>query len=570
MKIQKFNYYFILAIYLSPFIYWLTIQLNQDIWWDEITSLKDYALVNFSTTVTTYPDPNNHILFNLINNLFTRVINIRDFYEILDYIYTLRILQAIFASITIYYSYLIVKKFFFKNYAPLAVAALTSTIPFLNFSLQLRGYNLSMMLLVTIIYHSWNYIDHKKTIDLIVLPLLIFSLLYTIPSNVYALLALSITILVDWKIRRNLFQNKLKLKKNKSRKQKQQSSVFQNIDRTFLLLVLVSLIGIVFCYVAYTPVMDDLLNNRFVNPEPKDRLLVLNTFLPDIFFSFLSARWLLLLLIPVSILIWRKTSITETPPNKYRLWYLIIIQLSPFFFLAIHNKIPFQRTFVVLVPIFALTISILIIEFIQRVKSNHKVLILFLLSVYMITTSFIEINHNNEQLNLNLTNEYREQNIYRNYYLSQNFKPHDIAQKITQINKTNSPVLMLDELDRVSLTFYFKKYDIESLGIVKLERKSTIIGNQNYSHQALIQKSNGKNKDIQYMNFSCNLPNTDRLNPYLLLLEMTNPTPPFQEFILLSSFPNRVKKIEAKMLNYEFEKTEPVGFAILRKVQKQR
>ncbi len=570
MKAKKIYDFFTIIVGLSPFFYWVITRINQDGWWDELISLKEYALVSLDTVTSTYPDPNNHILFNLINNLFIKILGFRNFYEVLDYMYNLRILQAFFALITIYYAFIIIRIFFNKEYAFIIVATLCSTVPFLNFSLQLRGYNLSMMFTAMIIFHTWNYSYQKRKIDIIILPLLIFFSLYTIPSNIYFLLALFVTVLFDWKRKRSDYKKGIESKHEKKKKQQQLSSVFRKIDKTYLQLILAASIGITICFIAYLPIIENLLNNRFVTKAPQERLYVITTLLPQILKSFFSAKWLLLPCIPIYFFLWLNTKKRNTYSTNHKLRYLIIIFLLPFLLIVIHNKLPFQRTFIMLTPVFSLIISVLIIGLIEKLslKPNYKHLVLSILSIYFICTSFIELSGNDKQLNLNLQSEVREQNIYRNYYLSRDFNPHNVAKRIAKMNDIKMPVVMLDELDRVSLTFYLEKYDIPSQAVIRIQQNPVTANKQNFNHVGLIQKSVGKNQDINYMQIPCNLPVGDKLNPYFLLLELNNQKPPFQKFILLSAYPNRIMEIEKKMNNYHFEKINSKDFVTLRKVQK--
>src|ERR1017187_5194429 len=321
----------ILLIELSPFIFWIINHLFQDAWWDEIISLKDYALVDFKTTVTKYPDPNNHILFNLINNLFTRIFGLRNIYETLNYIYLLRCLQVFFACITILYSYIIVRNFFSKDHSFIVVGILASTIPFLNFSLQLRGYNLSMMFFVMLIYHVWNYLESKKKIDLLLFFLLTFLLIYTLPSNIYAFIAFAITILYRWNKERIINKKEMVL----TIKTKNKTKIGDN--KRYLLLFLFGLLALLAIYGAYTPIMDTLLNNRFVIKEPENRLFVLNAILPDVINNLLSRRWIIFFIILAGI--WLKLKTKKNIPNESKLLELLFIFVMPFVFMFVHNKL---------------------------------------------------------------------------------------------------------------------------------------------------------------------------------------------------------------------------------------
>ena len=557
----------------SPFLYWVFTRINQDSWWDELISIKDYALVSFEATITTYPDPNNHVLFNLINNLYTRLFMDRDFYEILDSMYILRALQAFFALVTIYYSYLIVKKFFSKNNATIVVGVLCSTVPFLNFSLQLRGYNISMMFTVMLIFHAWNYFDGKKKIDVVVVSLLVFLLLYTTPSNVYFLGALCVTILFNWKRERSLLREQIKSNKQKKKKQQKSLSVsiFKELNKTYFKLGLAVLVGMIFTYIAYLPVIENILNNRFVSNAPEERGYVLTELLPIILQSFISARWFLLLLVIIVFLPSKfklKAESEIRSLSMHRIISLIFMFLLPFLFAFIHNKLPFQRTFVLLAPVFAILLSIGIIQLIERLKfrKNYQPLLFLVVAIFLGVTGFRELNKNDKILKSNLQSEIREQNIYRNFYLAKDFTPHDVAKKLAKINRTGAPVLLLDEIDRVSLVFYLEKYDLLSQLVIRIQKQNVNVKGQKFNHVGLIQKSVGKNQDIEFMKVPSNLSMGAKLNPYLLLLSL-NRQSTFDKHILLSAYPNRVNEFIEETDQFKFTEIDKSSFVGIYEVE---
>ena len=179
----------------------------------------------------------------------------------------------------------------------------------------------------------------------------------------------------------------------------------------------------------------------------------------------------------------------------------------------------------------------------------------------------MELENNDKQLSLNLQSEIREQNIYRNFYLTKDFTPHALAKKIAKMENPKTPVLMLDELDRVSLTYYLEKYDIQSQAVIRIQDKPVNLKGQNYNQVGLIQKSVGKNIDLNFMQIPCNLTLNPKLNPYLLLLSL-NSQPASGKSILISAFPNRVKEFKSKIDQYQFNEIDQGSFVQLYEVSK--
>lgn len=523
---------------LSPFAYWLSLHLNQDAWWDEVLSLKKYALVNIKTTLTSYPDPNNHIFFNLLNNGYSYLLGTGGLYEALDQLFFYRTLQALFALACMAYTYLLGKQLTNPIYAIFGVLLLTCTLPFLNFSLQLRGYNLSSLFLLSVMYHGWKYLDTYKYTHLIALGTAVFLLLYTMPSNIYPLIVLLILLCREWYV-----GQKKEALKNK-----------RNSKRYFIWFLAILAFSFLMVYLAYLPVLENVLNNRFVAKEPSTKTFVLDTLLPQVFIYFVSNRWGLLLFVLIGFIVNKRKKNWQS--LSFRAKGLVYVLFGTFLLAFLHGKAPFQRTFVCLAPIFALSLNVLIykIAVLTEIKKIKKNTIILILSAYSLGTCLYEIEQNDKKLIENLTLEKREQNIYRNYYLSSEFKPNNVARKISQIKKTKTPVIMLDEIDRVSLLYYLLKYDIESYGVVKVQQGNQKINGKNFNHAAMVQKTNGKDKEVNYLNIPFNLPLNNGIKEYFLILSMYQQTHPGENLFILTAYPQRLENNRKLLKDYSFSK----------------
>ena len=101
----------IIAVF-APFLFWVFRLINMDFWYDEVFSLVHYTFVPLQETIANYSTANNHILFNLINNIFIRLIGIRDLYALMDQPFIIRILPLGYTIISLLYVYLIGRSFF--------------------------------------------------------------------------------------------------------------------------------------------------------------------------------------------------------------------------------------------------------------------------------------------------------------------------------------------------------------------------------------------------------------------------------------------------------------------------
>ena len=184
---------------LAFFTYWaITVYFFKPFVWDEIVSLTNFVLVDLKTTVTQYPDVNNHIFFNLVNNITCKILSVTDLYDAMDKVSSIRLLPFAMSLATIIYTWLLGKKFFNVQVASIAVIVLITTMPFLNFTMQLRGYSFSATLLSAAAYHLLSF-ERKANIGHISISLILVTcLLYTIPSNVFFALSLGMLFAIKW------------------------------------------------------------------------------------------------------------------------------------------------------------------------------------------------------------------------------------------------------------------------------------------------------------------------------------------------------------------------------------
>ncbi len=526
---------------LLPFIYWLHRIIPQDGWWDELYSLREYTLVNIKTTVTLFSDTNNHIFFNLLNNIFTNIIGVRDFYDLLDHLSALRILQAFFSCITILYTYLIVRKFIDKEFAYIVIAILVSTIPFLNFSLQLRGYNLSMMFFVMTIFHSWNFLGNKKYMDLFLTAISVFLFLYTMPSNIYALIALALTIIADWALKNIRFNAEANL--NLDIIEEERKHAQKELNKPFFTLSLVVVLSLIICFLAYKPILGQLLNNRFISDAPQNRSHIFTELLPLFAKSMISARWLILPLIITALSL---PSIKFNPGHKRILIISFCLILLPFMLIFIHNKNAFDRNLIVLTPIFAIGISVFIIEILKndKLSETQKNIFAAISIMYFIITGIWQINRNDNILTSNIGNGIKEQNIYRNYYLCSNYTPCQVAKKIAETGDPQTIAFIIDAFDRVSLKDYLKKHKINSQAIIGIKEKQSESNGNKFNHIVLMQSTLSQKEKEQFYNVQCNLSTDFEFNDYLFLLKYNRLNMKKNKYILISSDKNRLKKAE--------------------------
>lgn len=482
---------------------------SADLWWDEIISLSQYALVGFARTVTTYPDPNNHILLNLLDNAVTRVLGTRDLYQLAAHPGPLRWVQWIVAAGTGIYVLRTGRRFFAPPTGALALVYLVTSLPYLNFSMQLRGYNLSQFFAAGLVHHVWSAEERSSRRHLGATTLMAFGLLYTVPSNAYFLLAVALSI--GYRLVR-------------PRDASRTAGAFLRRPGAGVLAAVAA--GAALAFLAYLPVLHTLLDNRFVDVGPGERTFVLTRRLPQVVLHLVSYRYALIAVALAGFfLAWRRRGDLRGSGRAANLLALLVL---PFLFSFLRNDAPFERTFLVLAPVLALTLAASTLWFVETVTASRRwrSALVAAAAVYALATLAFAVDHVQRRLEDNLEKGIREQNLLASFYQHHGFRPSLVAARLTEAEgRVSAPILLVDELDRVSLSLYLQARGLACTSLVRLSPRAE--GGE-ATHIGLFEKSHGRGEDPEYFRAGLSLPETrenDRLTPVLTVAETYEPAP---------------------------------------------
>jgi hypothetical protein len=447
-----------LGLALAPFIWFVSTNLNNDLWWDEIVSLRTYTLVSFTQTITTFLDTNNHILFNLINNAYTRLLGERDFYDLIEKTSQLRILQAFFACATLAAVYGLCRKFFDSITALVALVILTTTIPYLNFVVQLRGYNLSMLFVTLCLLFFWNSKRSPSALNLTMLGLNVCALIYTIPSNISITLSLAVLAAVNWcaVIIKFIWIKSSADKPGWGHK------------NPGLPIVLAITAGMAIAFIMYLPVLRQLTGNNWVSALPANRGFALSTLMPKVIFYFFSCRFALCVLGLIGVLKIADVRLLKQrdfPALSSKWFETLWLLLGPFLVVFISNHDAPQRLFVPLAPIFTICLAVPVACSIQKLDRWKHVPAACLAAIYLycITTAVFEMNRNQRVYKKDFLNAAAEQTMYRSCFLSRYFKPAEAIDRLAVEYKNRpAPVLLLYEIDRLALQISLEKHHVDA------------------------------------------------------------------------------------------------------------
>jgi len=473
----KSLYYIFAFLGCIPLILWAYEYMQVDLWYDEAYSLEHFALVDWKSTMLNYPAPNNHVFFNLTSQILSRIAGLRDLFDAIENVYVFRLFQGIIALATAWYSAAILKRHLKVKSSFLVYVVLFTCIPFMNFALQLRGYNMSALFLVMLVYYAWNYIEAGKKSAQIMVVVSSVLMLYTIPSNVYFLLGFWLVLFGFWGYQ---FRKKEKLQ----------------AKRNFKVLVAIAL-GVVLAVLLYFPIIEDVIFNKFSGRTVPGIFYSAGLFL-NLLPEFISERHLLLvLLLPGVYFFYKKASTQE---KRYFI-FLVCLFLVPFGISFLHQKAPFPRVFMPLAPIFAMLLTVIVAKFIDAIKQQFRHYVLLLGTIaYCILVFASQMKMNSIRVSKALIEDNQlAQNLYQNYYLGEFFQQDKVMKELSEVY-AGMPVYVMNDLDKPSTALYLRKHGVDFIQIGSLEE----IILETFSGNTFYIVTSEKNKTLRALNLKTN------------------------------------------------------------------
>jgi hypothetical protein len=443
-KTETAFYITLLIAQLILLILYLIPQINNDLWNDEIYTLNHFTFVPLWKTCTDYHVPNNHIFFNLVNNIFLKGIGIDSLYDLMDHPWIIRLIPLTYSIITIIVTYFIGRKFFNRSTAYISIIILLTTIPFLNYAVQVRGYSLSMMLFTILLFYVMSFKTSVKTQKLFIISVLTALLAYTIPSNIYFIGALVFFFFIRFLY--NYF-----------------SKIHLNIKASGSLIDLSIVIaltsGVGLALFLYYPVFYNVFFNGYVSRNSMDVFFSTDLFI-SISEKLISYRWLLLFISvtgAVLIIIYKK----QLKINTVFLMMFIFLYVFPFAISTLRGDRPPDRVFIILTPVFSILFSAGMVYSIQKHRRLEKFNILWILLIFITSNASYAygINKIKTQLMNDLNGDGRSQDVLNNYY-QWYFHPNNEVLLLKKLYEPGKSIVVVAGGEPYDLPVYLQKNKI--------------------------------------------------------------------------------------------------------------
>jgi hypothetical protein len=427
--LNKFCIPLLLAFMFGYFIYLMAPMLHADLWNDEIYTLEKFTLVPLYTTVTDYHVPNNHILYNIFDHFYLKLAGIKNLRQAMESVWLLRLPLLLLSLITLLLQYKTGKLAGGKVAGLLSAGILACSIPFQNFCEQVRGYPFSMFFDVLLVYNALVYIIYRRRINLLGILICSTAAVYTIPSNLYCVIALMAFLGVEWLLK---------------------SIDEKRFDKDNFYPAIAAAMGIAVALLLYLPVLRQVFTNEYVrgsaqtamqlpaaSGKPENMLLIFyNEIIAGqvtLYITFIFCS-LLFFMLPLS-----------AGQNKTgKVWKLILWQLiTPVVMIVAQGQHPPDRVFAYLSPFVALLIGLTLAYVINALTNGvTKWIAIGLLMIYLIASCQQERRTIAVIMSRYLNTEERSQDLRTNYY-QHNFHPLRVTEYVEQHGgKKDIPVII--------------------------------------------------------------------------------------------------------------------------------
>ncbi len=415
---------FLLAALLLAALYFQLNNLFRPIWCDEAITITNFALLpNVSDIYWAYIIPNNQIVYTFCLRFWM------DFCELTclpmgDFMF--RFPSVIFGLLSVSAMFLLWKRRLGTFPAFFAALALTLSMPFEIYSVAIRGYMLSIFLIVLGIHFACRWRMHRTFVNAAGYFLCALLAVGTMPSNLIAFSGICLLFVP--------------------------CGNFRELRRwRFWWLSAAPLIATALFYL---PLYDKVANILTLKEGWRSKEMVV------------AALYGAFLLSALPLLVAAITGLRKSKQTKYSTLQLVVrceVFLLPVPFIFIREYAPFPRIFLSLWPVWMFLLAIMMRPVLSRagwdsIKPTARHAVVVLMFCLILWTGMVKLAR--DRWSDTLIENGSLDDFYKPYYL-ENFQPFAVTQKLKELYKSNPevfPVYLTFSSDPNSLLFYGSIY----------------------------------------------------------------------------------------------------------------
>lgn len=445
--------------------------MHLDFWHDEVYTFDHFVFVPLWHTLSDYHVPNNHVLLNLINNVYVSCLGFNGTESLMDRPWIIRGLMLVYAAGAVWYTWRIAN----RNLSPLAgwtaVLVLVTTVPFTNFAAQVRGYSLSMWLLTVALYYLLEFDKSGRWQNAVGVVIAAALLVYTIPSNVYVLLSIAACCAAALRGPQALAALPSGQGSDCPAILPSQDAAHRSVATGILYsttLTLLPLAGIAAGGLLYLPMLKQMVGHDYLRSNGLFNMATLTHQMPEVLWALLSGRYLLLAAVMAggtACLVSSRRRNRRLAASRYALFASLLV--LPFVASFIRGDQPPSRIFVVLAPVAALLIASSV-EMVRPQDLSRRVTIVAVLAgaLYCYATLALCLADTAGRLQADILQGHKNDAVSCMYYLGCYEPSTVLADLARHYHADPTPIFVCDYGDDYALPRYLQRSRLPARKIV--------------------------------------------------------------------------------------------------------
>lgn len=450
-----------------PFCILLYRYAGLDFYYDELYSLIHYVIVPLKKTAFEYMDANNHYLSNIFNNLFLKAIGENDVYSLMDYPWAIRLFQLIYMIPAFPLFYVLVRRHAGRPAAIIALTILATTIPYHNYILQMRGYSLTVLLMIVLLWFVWEFERSRGMLHGIGIAVSCALFLYSMPSNLYALSGIVFFYAAEALLTPVLARRSVPGNTNGAG---QRETMSARLLRDASVLGWLGA-GVLAAVGLYAPILKGMLNDPQLRSAGLFYTPTMVKMMPSVLTAFVSWRWLAVAFAAMGIALSAVRRACRANGRMRRMALSATVLVVPFAASLVRGDRPYDRHFLALVPFFCILVAEGIAVLVEGTSLRKRfALVAGALFVYLAATFVWGVNRIDRKIAADIIIGNQSVGITYNYFQA-HYAPHRLVRLLMSLSDRYPPdtvPLVVNYCDRLSMIQYLNKYEYKVANIHRL------------------------------------------------------------------------------------------------------
>jgi hypothetical protein len=363
--------------------------------------------------------------------------------------------------------YVLVRRHAGHPAAIIALMLLATTIPYHNYILQMRGYSLTVLLMIVLLWFLWEYERSRGVFHGIGIAVSSALFLYSMPSNLYALSGIAFFFASEALLILVLAKRSVTVNTNGAgQRQTMRASLLRDVSVLgWLGAGALAAVGL------YAPILKGMLNDPQLRSAGFFYMPTLTKMMPSVLKAFVSWRWLAVVFAVAGIALCMVRKEFRANGRIRRMALSTAVLVAPFAASFIRGDRPYDRHFLALVPVFCILVAEGITALVEGTALRKRFpFVAGALFVYLAATFVWGVNRIERKIANDIIIGNQSVGITFNYFQA-HYAPHRLVRLLMSLSEQYPPdivPIVVNYCDRLSMIQYLNKYELKVANIHRL------------------------------------------------------------------------------------------------------